>query len=217
MTVRVSLKFATSLDGRIATACGESRWITGEAARMEGHRLRAAHDAILVGAGTALADDPELTVRLPDQPTARQPMRVVLDTRLRLSPQSRLARTVARGPVLVIGGAGALADGLTAAGVGVAFAPLRDDRPDIRAVLAILGARGVSSLLVEGGGEVAAAFVRARCFHALEWFRAPVLLGGDGRPALAALALQRLGDAPKLVRREVRALGQDLWERYEAA
>ncbi|MBY0447082.1 MAG: RibD family protein, partial [Hyphomonadaceae bacterium] len=163
MTVRVSLKFATSLDGRIATASGESRWITGEAARMEGHRLRAAHDAILVGAGTALADDPELTVRLPDQPTARQPVRVVLDTRLRLSPQSRLARTVARGPVLVIGGAGALADGLTAAGVGVAYAPLRDDRPDIRAVLAILGARGVSSLLVEGGGEVAAAFVRARC------------------------------------------------------
>lgn len=217
MTVRVSLKFATSLDGRIATAAGESRWITGEAARREGHRLRAAHDAILVGAGTALADDPELTVRLPDQPQARQPLRVVLDTRLRLSPLSRLARTLHCGPVLVIGGEGAQGEALVAAGVGVARAPLRDGRPDIAAVLALLAARGVRSVLVEGGGEVAASCIRARQFHAVEWFRAPVLLGGDGRPAVAALALRRLHDAPKLVRRDVRMLGADLWERYEAA
>jgi diaminohydroxyphosphoribosylaminopyrimidine deaminase/5-amino-6-(5-phosphoribosylamino)uracil reductase len=212
--LHVTLKLATSLDGRIATAGGDSKWITGEAAREQGRRLRAAHDAVLIGSGTALQDDPELTVRIAGE--SRQPLRVVLDTRFRLPPQARLLRTVAQGPVLVIGGeAGAAgAAALQAAGAAVAHAPLQRGRLDITAVLEILAGRGVSRLLVEGGGEAAASFVRAECVQALEWFRAPMLLGGDARPALAALALARLAQAPRLRRIGVQALGPDLWERY---
>lgn len=205
MRPRVTLKLATSLDGRIATASGESQWITGAEARQQGHRLRATHDAILVGVETVLADDPELTVRLPDY-AGTHPLRVVLDSRLRTPATAR----VASDNTLILTTAPPRAVG-QAEVVAVAA---DDGRPAIPAVLDALTARGVTSLLIEGGGRVAASFLHAGVVDAIEWFRAPILLGGEGRPCVASLALAKLADAPKFRRLGVEPVGDDLWERY---
>lgn len=210
----ITLKLATSLDGRIATAGGESRWITGEAARTEVHRLRAAHDAVLVGVETALADDPELTVRLAGY-EGRQPARVVLDSRQRVPLGGRLVRGAGAFRTLVVA-TGPADAALAAAGVEVVQVPdLGEGRPDLREVVAALRKRGLERLFVEGGGQVAASFLRCGLVDRLEWFRAPMVIGGEGRPAVGALALSALSEAPRLRRREVRELGEDLWERYE--
>ena len=203
--MRVTLKLATSLDGRIATASGESRWITGEAARLEGHRLRAAHDAILVGVETVLHDDPELTVRLPGR-SVDQPLRVVLDSRLRTPATAKLA---GRNTLILTA-----AEPRPVGAAEVKQVETENGRPAIPAVLNALKDAGAASLLIEGGGLVAAAFLRAGAVDALEWFRAPILLGGEGRPCVASLALANLADAPKFRRLGVEPVGDDLWERY---
>jgi diaminohydroxyphosphoribosylaminopyrimidine deaminase/5-amino-6-(5-phosphoribosylamino)uracil reductase len=205
--VRVTLKLATSLDGRIATASGESQWITGEAARLQGHRLRAAHDAILVGVETVLADDPELTVRLPGRPVD-QPLRVVLDSRLRTPPTAR----VAVGDTLIL----TTAEPRPVGRARVERVEGLDGRPAPHAVLRAIRRAGEGSVLIEGGGQVAAAFLRAGLVDRLEWFRAPILLGAEGRPCVAALALAKLADAPTFRRVSAEAVGDDLWERYAA-
>jgi diaminohydroxyphosphoribosylaminopyrimidine deaminase/5-amino-6-(5-phosphoribosylamino)uracil reductase len=212
--VPVTLKLATSLDGRIATGAGQSRWITGEAAREAVHRLRAGHDAVVVGVETAIADDPELTVRLAgyDRP---QPARVVLDSRQRLPADSKLVAGARDIPTYVI----SVTDPdprLVAAGVRVVKAPVvGEDRPELKSVVQALAAEGLTRLFVEGGGQVAASFLRCGLVDALEWFRAPIVIGGEGRPAVGALAVSGLADAPHFRRREVREVGEDLWERYE--
>lgn len=208
MRLRVTLKLATSLDGRIATASGESQWITGPEARQQGHRLRATHDAILVGVETVLADDPELTVRLPDHAGAH-PLRVVLDSRLRTPATAR----VATGNTLIITTTTPRAIGQAEVGAVAA----EDGRPAVAAVLDALTARGISSVLIEGGGRVAASFLQAGVVDAIEWFRAPILLGGEGRPCVASLVLAKLADAPKFRRLGVEPVGDDLWERYVRA
>lgn len=209
----VTLKLATSLDGRIATAAGESRWITGPQSREQVHRLRAAHHAVVIGIETALADDPDLTVRLAGY-TGRQPSRVVLDSRQRLTPDCRLVATARETPTYVVA-TGEPAAHLTEAGVCVLTVPaVGEDRPELHAVLKVLSAEGLVDLFVEGGGQVAASFVRCGLVDALEWFRAPVLIGGEGRPGVGALAVAALADAPHFRRVEVHALGDDLWERY---
>jgi diaminohydroxyphosphoribosylaminopyrimidine deaminase/5-amino-6-(5-phosphoribosylamino)uracil reductase len=206
--LQVTLKLATSLDGRIATASGESKWITSEAARAEGHRLRAAHDAILVGVETVLADDPALTVRIDGVEAEGQPLRVILDSRLRTPSLAEAAKI------------GSLI--LTAEEPR----PIRraqverieageDGRPTVAAVLAALEKRGITSVLIEGGGQVAASFLRAGAVDRIEWFRAPILLGAEGRPGVAGLALEKLAPAPRYRRIAVAPLGDDLWERYE--
>lgn len=209
----VTLKLATSLDGRIATASGESRWITGEAARQAVHQLRSEHDAVLVGAETALADDPDLTVRLPGY-SGRQPARVVLDSRQRLSPDCRLVKTAREIPTYVV----ATTEphpALVAAGVRVLqVRAVGEDRPELKTVVQVLANERLSSIFVEGGGQVAASFLRCGLVEAIEWFRAPVLIGGEGRPGIGALALAGLADAPHFRRTEVREVGDDLWERY---
>lgn len=214
---RVTLKLASSLDGRIATAAGESRWITGEPARAEVHRLRAAHDAVLVGAGTALADDPLLTVRSPGW-TGDQPLRAVADARLRLPPATRLAQTAREHPVLVIHASDAeeaSARALVALGVGlVAGTPEPSGGLTPGSILGALAAAGAQSVLLEGGGALAAAFLRAGLVDAIEWFRAPILLGSEGRPAIGGLGLDRLADAPAFERVDARPCGNDLWESY---
>ncbi len=215
MRPRVTLKLATSLDGRIATASGESQWITGEAARAEGHRLRAAHDAILIGVGTALADDPLLTVRQPGL-ADRQPVRIVMDSRQRLDPSSQLVRTAGESPVIVVT-VQLPAPALVRAGVEVIQVPVgRDGRPSLNHTLTALRGRDLISLLVEGGGEVAASFLRRDAVDRIEWFRAPVLLGAEGRPCVAALELANLTSAPKFRRVSAEPVGDDLWERYDA-
>ena len=212
----VTLKLATSLDGRIATAAGESRWITGEESRAEVHRLRAAHDAVLIGIETALADDPELTVRLPGH-NGPQPARVVLDSRQRLAPACKLVRTARDIPTYLIATTEpdpALVEAsvrvLTVRAVG-------EDRPELKTVVQALAAHGLQRLFVEGGGQVAGSFLRCGLVDAIEWFRAPLLIGGEGRPAVGALAVAGLAEAPHFRRTGVRVLGPDLWERYERA
>jgi len=209
---RVTLKLATSLDGRIATASGESKWITGPEARGQGHRLRAAHDAVLIGVETALADDPELTVRLPDF-TGQQPLRVVLDSRQRLSPESRLARTARETPVWLLTCTEPKPE-LVAGGLRVVQVETTEARPDPGDVLDKLAGGGVASVLIEGGGQVAASFLRSGLVDAIEWFRAPLLLGAEGRPGVGPLLLDALSAAPRYRRITAAPLGDDLWERY---
>ena len=208
MRPRVTLKLATSLDGRIAMASGESQWITGEQARLQGHRLRGCHDAILVGVETVLSDNPALTTRVAGEDLP-DPQRVVLDSRLRTPADARLldgAWVFTTAEPRELGGGQVLQ---VEAG--------QDGRPDPSAVLLALGARKISSVLIEGGGRVAASFVKAGLVDVIEWFRAPVLLGHEGRPAIAALGFDRLSDTPRFRRLAVSPLGDDLWERYEKA
>lgn len=210
----VTLKLATSLDGRIATAAGQSKWITGERSRDAVHRLRGEHDAVLVGAETALADDPELTVRLAGY-NGRQPARVVLDSRQRLQSDCKLVATAREIPTYVIATTEPEAR-LVDAGVRVLRVPaIGEDRPELKMVVQALAGEGLQRLFVEGGGQVAASFLRCGLVDAMEWFRAPIVIGGEGRPAVGALAIAGLADAPHFRRTEVRELGDDLWERYE--
>ena len=210
----VTLKLATSLDGRIATAGGESRWITGEPARRAVHQLRAEHDAVLVGIETALADDPELNVRLPGW-NGRPPARVVLDSHQRLPADCKLVRTAREIPTYVVA-TGEPEAALVEAGVRVLrVRQVGEDRPELKTVVQALAAEGLSRIFVEGGGQVAASFLRCGLVVALEWFRAPIVIGGEGRPGVGALAVAALVDAPHFRRISFSAVGDDLWERYE--
>lgn len=210
----VTLKLATSLDGRIATGTGESRWITGPQAREATHQLRAEHDAVLVGVETALADDPELTVRLAGW-NGRQPARVVLDSRQRLADGCKLVATAREIPTYVISTTPP-EPRLTEQGVRVLQVhAVGEERPELRDVVETLANEGLHRLFVEGGGQVAGSFLRCELVDRLEWFRAPIIIGGEGRPGIGALALTALSDAPRLRRIEIREVGDDLWERYE--
>ena len=209
----VALKLATSADGRIATATGESQWITGPEARAEGHRLRLRHDAILVGSGTALADDPLLTCRLPGL-EERSPVRVVLDRRLRLPPTSRLAVTARGSGLWLFTRAPDVPRARLLRESGVTLLGLPEGGPEVElaAMLATLAEQGITRLLVEGGAEVATAFLRAGLVDRLYHFQAPILLGADGAPATGPLAVRTLGGTCRWQPVEQRRLGTDrLW------
>ena len=212
--MRVTLKLATSLDGKIATASGESRWITGPEARQEVHRLRLAHMAVMVGVETAIADDPELTVRLPGETVASQPLRIVLDSRQRLPLSSKLVKDARRVPTVVLTTLESNKR-LTDAGVWVIRVSEREGRVDPEAALAALEQLPLAAVMIEGGGQVAASFLKWGLVDAIEWFRAPIVLGDEGRPAVATLALKDLASAPRFQRTDVQSVGADLWERYE--
>jgi diaminohydroxyphosphoribosylaminopyrimidine deaminase / 5-amino-6-(5-phosphoribosylamino)uracil reductase len=215
----VTLKLATSLDGRIATGSGESQWITGLPARTRGHALRAAHDAIMVGTGTVLADDPQLTCRLPGL-GQRSPVRVVLDRQLRIPRSAAVIAGARQTPtwILTLRSADAAPRrALLAAGVTlIDIDPDAENRIDLVAALAALGERGVTRLLIEGGARLAAALLRARLVDRLIWFHAPLLIGGDGIPAVAALGLDRLADAPGFERLSVARIGDDMLTTFRA-
>ncbi|MEZ5824115.1 MAG: bifunctional diaminohydroxyphosphoribosylaminopyrimidine deaminase/5-amino-6-(5-phosphoribosylamino)uracil reductase RibD [Geminicoccaceae bacterium] len=206
----VSLKLAQSLDGRIAASTGHSQWITSEPARAEAHRLRATHDAILVGSGTAVIDDPTLTCRLPGLEKA-SPVRIVLDRRLRLSPESRLAKSVDEAPVWVFTSSGLENERAERAAalrtVGVEVIDMPD--PSIDAVLTHLAARSITRLLIEGGSTVAASFLAADRVDRLHVATAPMVIGGDGLPSIAELGLERVDEAQRWKRIESRAIGVD--------
>lgn len=178
----LSLKLGLSLDGRIATRSGASKWVTGPDARARVHLLRARNDAVAIGIGTALADDPRLTVR--DAP-GQSPLRVVFDTNLRLPPQSRLVATAREVPTLVLCGTDAPQEAeeqLLSLGVEVARTPpSTEGRLDVVLALRLLASRGIVSLMVEGGAELAGSFLAARLVDELHAFIAPILLGPRGR------------------------------------
>lgn len=191
----VTLKLATSLDGRIATTTGESKWITGPVARDFGHGLRLRHDAIMVGIGTALADDPELTCRLPGG-DIRPAARIVLDNEGRFDANSKLARSTEEGPVWLILGEGATPPKGLSGDIEVIYVPrTQQRRPDLAAVVGACAARGVNRLLVEGGGIFAGAMARERLIDRLYWFRAGITIGDDGLPGVGEIGLPALSSA----------------------
>ena len=210
----VALKIAQSADGYVADAKGNSRWITSERARAHGHLLRARHEAILVGMGTARADDPMLTCRLPGL-ESRSPLRVVLETRLQLSPESQLARTAKEHPTLVFTAAKYVSDMLN--GLGVEVVEVIADgkgRPDVLAVLQALGKRGITRVLVEGGPTLHSSFLAQGLADVIHLYRAPLLIGAGGKPAISPLAAWALSGAPRLRLIERTLLGPDVLESF---
>jgi diaminohydroxyphosphoribosylaminopyrimidine deaminase/5-amino-6-(5-phosphoribosylamino)uracil reductase len=215
----VTLKLATSLDGRIATASGTSRWITGPPARERAHLLRATHDAILVGTDTVIADNPQLTCRLPGL-GGYSPVRVVIDRQLRVPLAARLfaeARATPTWVVTLSSADEARQQALRDAGVVVIAAePDAAGRIDLGMALGLLGQEGLTRLLVEGGGRLAAALLQGGLVDRLVWFHAPLLLGGDGIPAVAELGLDALAEAPAFERVSSEIVGDDMLSTFRA-
>jgi diaminohydroxyphosphoribosylaminopyrimidine deaminase/5-amino-6-(5-phosphoribosylamino)uracil reductase len=214
----VTLKLATSLDGRIATASGESQWITGPHARLTGHGLRASHDAIMIGANTALTDNPSLTCRLPGL-EERSPVRIVLSRGGRLPLESKLARTAKETPTWMVVASGMPSEAFQAhdkAGIEIIRVgeDPEDEKLDLRLTLRALAERGITRLLVEGGSALAASLIRAKLIDRLALFQAPLLLGGDSLPGVGNLILDRLADAPTFEREATEVLASDLGATY---
>jgi len=220
----VIAKAACSLDGKIATAGGESQWLTGEKARAFGHQLRHQVDAILVGVGTALADDPQLTTRLPQRTTEngkrktengpRDPIRIVLDSRLRLPLSAKMLRLDSPAPTWVACTDAAPKEKIKAIkdlGADVLVMPAESGRVALKPLLQELGRRQVQSLLVEGGAETLGSFFDQRVVDKFYFFYAPKILGGKTAPGmLAGAGVQRLGEALEAKEMKVRKLGVDL-------
>ena len=206
----VTLKIAQSLDGKTATATGESKWITGEAARAYGHLLRARNDAILIGIGTAMADDPQLTCRL--SRGGRDPLRVVVDSRLRTPPDARIFHL--QSTAITVIATVAQDEGRFAAyrERGAELLSCRDagGRVDLADLLGQLGKRGVQSVLVESGGELAGALLRQGLIDRLVLFYGAKLVGGEGRSPFAGSGVEKMSQAIRLQEMQVRRFGDDL-------
>ena len=207
----VTLKMASTLDGKIATHAGESQWITGAPARRAVHAMRGDADAVLVGVGTVLADDPDLTCRIPGY-RSTPIVRVIVDSHLRTPLTSHLIRTAETSPTwfLVRDGADAARrDALADLGVTVIDVAGSNAGIDLTDGLRALAEAGITRLLVEGGGRIAASLLRADLVDRIAWFHAPSVMGGDGWPAAQAFGVGHLADMPRFVRRRVVALGPD--------
>ena len=202
----VTLKLALSLDGRIATSTGSSRWITGEKSRRVVHRLRYEHDAILVGIGTVAQDDPSLDVR---GRRKNRIVKMVLDSELRTKPQARLFQS--RDPVVIFHSEEASETG--GGGLSRAASLVRVTRGseglDWAEILKETGRRGLNSLLIEGGGTVAASALRAGAVQRMMLFYAPTIIGGDGLPGFGPRGVESLGKALRVDLTRIRRLGED--------
>lgn len=208
----LTLKLAATLDGRIATATGESRWITGPAARAHVHLMRAEADAILIGAGTARADDPNLDVRL-EGLSHRAPIRVVADSGLSMTANSKLAQSATEvAPVWRL-----CREGAAGWGDLLPVAATADGRLDLSAALTELGTRGITRVLCEGGGTFAAALLQAGLVDELVWIGAGSVLGADGTPAIGTMGIGSLADTPKFSMTSCRTLGPDLMSIWRPA
>lgn len=213
----LALKLASSFDGRIALANGESQWITGPVARGLVHALRARYDAVLVGGGTARADDPLLTVR--GFTPLRQPVRVVAARGLDL-PRARLAASVPQAPLWLLHGAEAPAEARSYwAGCGAELIEVSDADQglDPAILMQALGARGLTRVFCEGGGQFAASLMRAGLVDELIGFTAGAVLGADARPGFGAMGLEHLPDAPRYRLSDLQAIGGDVLHRWRRA
>lgn len=215
---RLTLKLASSFDGRIATATGQSQWITGPDARRHVHGLRARHDAVMVGAGTARADDPSLTVR--DLGISQQPVRVVVSRRLDLPMMSKLARTAKEHPLWLCHGPDADPALVEAwQGIGATLVPcgLTGRQLDVGSVLQELGAKGLTRVFCEGGGGLAASLLAADLVDELVGYTAGLAIGAEGLPSIGALGLSRLDEAARYRLAESRPIGGDVMHRWVRA
>ncbi|HIF09134.1 MAG TPA: bifunctional diaminohydroxyphosphoribosylaminopyrimidine deaminase/5-amino-6-(5-phosphoribosylamino)uracil reductase RibD [Sneathiellales bacterium] len=213
----ITVKVATSLDGKIALHNGRSKWITGATARARAHLMRASHDGIMVGVGTVVADDPELFCRLPGL-ADRSPIRIIADSRLRTPLTAKLVAGVQKTSTWVIALDTTANERKRAfADVGVEVievGPNKDGRLDMATAVTALGSRGLQSVLVEGGGRLISSMLAARLVDRMAWFHAPKVIGGDGIPAAAALGIGSLTDAPQFRRIDCQTVGEDILEIY---
>ncbi len=211
----VTLKLAMSVDGKIALGNGQSKWITGSQARRAVHAMRASHDAVMVGAGTTRADAPSLTVR--GLGVDRQPVRLVVSSRLDLPVNGPLFETCEEAPVWLICGASASAEAQSAwRDAGAEVLSTEADQVQIEAALRLLADAGLTRVFCEGGGQLAASLLRADLVDRLVVFTAGVALGADGLPGLGALGLTELDSAARFKLNEQRRIGDDLlteWRR----
>jgi diaminohydroxyphosphoribosylaminopyrimidine deaminase/5-amino-6-(5-phosphoribosylamino)uracil reductase len=231
----VTLKIATTLDGRIATAAGESQWITGPEARQAVQALRGRHDAVMTGIKTVLADDPDLTCRLPGY-AHRPTVRIVADSLLHTPRHAHLVSSVHHAPTWILYHTDSLPEGVSAAdakpgeilpsraqllaeaGARCILVPKGEGGIDLAGALAALGTRGLTRILVEGGGRLAASLLRADLVDRIVWFHAPGLLGADALPAIQALGVERLSAMPKFKPSDgPRRLGMDVMSQFERA
>lgn len=207
----VTLKIATSLDSKIATGTGQSQWITGEDSRRRVHETRARHDAILTGIGTILSDDPELTTRLPEH--EHKSLKIILDTTFRIRKKSRVLAGSNQNDAIVFvshpHAHNSLQNGLIVGadldGAGKISIPF---------VLKALAARGITRLMVEAGQGVFTSFLQSGLWDELHLYRAPIVIGADGKDAFGALGVSGLDDAPRLKLLSQEKLGVDILEKY---
>lgn len=207
----VTAKFAASLDGKIATAAGSSKWITGEKARHEAHRLRTKHDAIMVGIGTILADDPQLTPRKPFEPQGKPPLRIVLDSRGRLPQNARVLG--GNGSKLVVVSRISQGDRklLESRGAEVLVVPGQDEKVDLPELLRILGKREITSVLVEGGSTLLGSLFDLSSVDKVVAFIAPMIIGGTSAlGAIGGRGITNLNEAVRLEKMIIHQLGKDM-------
>jgi diaminohydroxyphosphoribosylaminopyrimidine deaminase/5-amino-6-(5-phosphoribosylamino)uracil reductase len=208
----ITLKLASTLDGRIATRTGESRWITGEPARRAAHALRGRNDAVMVGVGTVLADDPELTCRVPGFRTIPV-VRVVADSHLRTPLTATLAVTARKSPTWMLIRAGTDRErrrAFTELGATLIEVAGAEAGVDPLAAVVALATAGLTRVLVEGGAQLAASLLRADLVDHIAWFHAPAVMGGDAWPAVQAFGIERLAAMPRFARVGDTPLGDDM-------
>ncbi len=215
----VRLKLASTLDGKIATHERESQWLTGEAARRAAHAMRGRHDAVLVGVGTVLSDDPELTCRIEGFQSGAL-LRLVVDSHLRTPLMSKLVRGAGTAPVWILHWDGADASrkrALEGAGVRLFEMPASKAGVDLGAAMQALGKAGLTRVLAEGGGTLAAGLLRADLVDRLAWFHAPGIMGADGWPAAQAFGVAKLAEMPRFIPMAHERWGDDMLTTYRKA
>ena len=211
---QVTAKIATSLDGRIALKDGTSKWITGALARRYVHLLRSRHDAVLTGAGTVRADNPMLTSRL--EGITHQPLRVVMSSGQGLDPTSEIFTSSAEHPtILICPEASPQINALPETVKVVTALTGKDGCPDPMNTLSVLAKQGMTSVLIEAGGKVLASFIKAGLVDRIVWIRNPMLIGGDGLPAISDLGLTELDDGRGYTLDQRQVLGDDILEVWQ--
>ena len=210
---QITLKLATSLDGKIALKNGMSEWITGRKSREYGRKLRSKYDAILIGSNTAVLDNPQLTTRIDGE---NDPIRIVFDTNLRISEKSNLVLTAKKVPVWIFSNviSGNKFEELSDHGVRI-IKNSSSSNINLTSAMQLLSEKGVKSLLLEGGGVLASSFLKIDAVDVIEWFRAPLILGGDSRDSISDLGLISMDFVKRFNRIQINELGEDTHETYE--